>query len=130
MGEVAALVEAHGEDRLPRLDEGPVGGQVGTRPRVRLHVDVLGTEQRCQPHSGQFLDPVDDLVAAVVAAAGIALGVLVGQDRAGGGQHGRRGEVLRCDELEGGRLALGLLPEEAEHLGIGGQPGTEWGGRV
>jgi hypothetical protein len=67
---------------------------------VRLHVGVLGAEERLDPVAGEVLDVVDDLVAAVVALAGIALGVLVGEHRAGGLHHGRRREVLRGDELQ------------------------------
>ena len=122
VGEVAAVVEAHGQDGVARLEQGLVDGQVGVGPGVGLDVGVLGPEQRAQALAGQVLDLVDDLVAAVVAAARVALGVLVGEDRAGGGQHGRRGEVLRGDELQGGRLALGLVAQERGDLGVAGQP--------
>ena len=90
----------------PGLEQGLVDGQVGGGPGVGLHVGVLGAEQGLGPLAGQVLDLVDDLVPAVVPAARIALGVLVGEHRAGGGQDGRRGEVLRGDQLQGGRLAL------------------------
>ena len=49
VGEVTALVEAHGQDRVAGLDERQVGGQVGVRARVRLHVGVLGAEQLGRP---------------------------------------------------------------------------------
>ena len=52
---------------------------------------------------GQLLDRVDIDVAAVVALAGIALGVLVRQHRADGPHHRRGGEVLAGDQLEAGR---------------------------
>ena len=45
-------------------------------------------------------DDVDELAAAVVALARIAFGVLVGQHRAGGFEHGAADEVLRGDQLE------------------------------
>ena len=51
---------------------------------------------------------VDVLAAAVVAAARVALGVLVGQDRALGLHDGDRSEVLRGDHLQGGLLAVQL----------------------
>ena len=94
VGEVAALVEAQAEHGVARLEQGQVDGHVGVGARVRLHVGVLGAEQRLGPLAGELLDLVDDLVAAVVALAGVALAVLVGEDRAGGPQHRRRGEVL------------------------------------
>ena len=82
MGEVAAVVEPHGQDGGAGLEQRLVGGQVGVRPGVRLHVGVLGAEQRLGPVAGEVLDLVDDAVPAVVAAARVALGVLVGEDRA------------------------------------------------
>ena len=121
MRQVAAVVEPHGEDGRPRLEQRLVGGQVGVGPGVRLHVGVLGAEERGGPVAGQVLDLVDDLVAAVVAPARVALGVLVGQHRARGGQHGRRGEVLRGDQLQRRLLAVELLADEVGHLGVGGQ---------
>ena len=78
-----------------------------------------GVEQRLGPLARDVLDLVDDLVAAVVALAGVALAVLVGEDRAGGAQHGRRGEVLAGDQLEGGVLALDLAVDERQDLVVG-----------
>jgi hypothetical protein len=124
VGQVAAVVEPHGQDGGARLQQGLVDGQVGVGPGVRLHVGVLGPEQRGGPVAGQVLHLVDDLVAAVVALARVALGVLVGQHRARRGQHGRRGEVLRGDQLQRGLLALQLLVDQPGHLGVGGQCGV------
>ncbi len=125
VGQVAAVVEAHGQDGVARLQQGLVDGQVGVGPGVGLDVGVLGPEQGAEAVAGQVLHLVDDLVPAVVAPARVPLGVLVGEDRARGGQHRRRGEVLRGDELQGGRLALGLLAQQAGDLGVAGQPLVE-----
>jgi hypothetical protein len=59
-------------------------------------------------------------VAAVVALARVALGVLVGEHRADRLHHGRRREVLARDELQAGALALDLAVDEVEHLGVRG----------
>ena len=48
---------------------------------MRLQVGMGGTEQFLGPGDADLLGPVDDLAAAVVATAGVALGVLVGQRR-------------------------------------------------
>ena len=56
---------------------------------MRLHVRVLGAEQLLGPVDGQLLGHVDELAAAVVAPARVALGVLVGEDGALGLEHGR-----------------------------------------
>ena len=89
VGQVAAVVEPHGQNGGARLHEGLVDGQIGVGAGVRLHVGVLGAEQCGGPVAGQVLDLVDDPVAPVVPLSGIALGVLVGQHRARRGQHGR-----------------------------------------
>ena len=45
VGEVPAVVEAHGQDGVPGLEQGLVDGQVGGGPGVGLDVGVLGAEQ-------------------------------------------------------------------------------------
>ena len=125
VGEVAALVEPHGQNGVAGLEESLIGGQIGVGPGVGLHVGVLRSEQGRGPVPGQLLDLVDDPVPAVVTPARVALGVLVGQYRPGGGQNRRRGEVLRGDQLEGRRLTSRLGPQEPRHLGVLGQPGVE-----
>ena len=92
---------------------------VGVRAGVRLHVGVLGAEQRARARAREFLGVVDDEVAAVVALAGIALGVLVGEHRALRLEHRRRREVLRRDQLDRRVLALELAPDDVGDLGIG-----------
>ena len=109
---MAALVESHGEDRVARFQERLIDRHVGVGPTVGLHVGVVGAEERGEATPGQVLHFVDDLVAAVVATAGIALGVLVGEDRAGRSEHGRRREVLTGDQLQRGRLTVPLLGEQ------------------
>ena len=101
VGEVPAVVEAHAQHGVARLDEGLVGAHVGDGSGVGLHVGVVGPEQLAGSAAGQVLDLVDHHVAAVVAPAGVALAVLVGEHRAGGGHYRRAGEVLRGDELDG-----------------------------
>jgi len=64
-------------------------------------------EQLLGPLDGQDLGDVHFLAAAVVALARVALGVLVGQDRSLGLQHGARDDVLGRDQLD-----LPLLPRQ------------------
>ena len=98
----------------PGLQQRVVDGRVRLRARVRLHVGVLGAEQRLGAVDRELLGDVDVLAAAVVALARVALGVLVGEDRALALEHRDRHEVLRGDHLERALLALEL---EREHLG-------------
>ena len=78
--------EAEGEDGVAGAQESGIRGQHGRRSRMRLHIGVVGAEQRLGPLHGEALGHVHDLAAAVVAGARIALGVLVGQRRAERGQ--------------------------------------------
>ena len=73
----------------PGLEQRQVDRHVGVGAGVGLHVGVRSTEERLGAVAGDVLDLVDDLVAAVVALAGIALAVLVGEDRPRGPQHRR-----------------------------------------
>ena len=86
---------------------------------VRLHVRVLGAEQRERALRGEVLGVVDDVVAAVVALGRIALGVLVGEHRALRLEHRRRREVLGRDELDRRVLPLELAPDDVGDLGVG-----------
>ena len=73
--------------------ERTVGRQKITRERRR----VCHMGERARVCVSCYL--VDVLVATIVASAGEALGVLVGEARAEGLHHGRRGEVLGGDQL-------------------------------
>ena len=45
VGEVAAVGEVESHDGVARLDDRGIGSHVGRRTGVRLHVDVLGSEE-------------------------------------------------------------------------------------
>lgn len=108
MGQVAAVGQVQAEDGVAGLGQREQRGLVGGGTRVGLHVGVLGAEQLLDPVDGDLLGHVDVLAAAVVAAARVALGVLVGQDRALGLHDRDRSEVLRGDHLQRGLLAVQL----------------------
>ena len=118
VGEVPTLVEAQAHDLVAGLEQGEVGGHVGVGARVGLHVGVVGAEQLAEPRAGELLGLVDHQVAAVVALARVALGVLVGEHRALRGDDRPRREVLRRDELDGGVLPLGLALDDAGDRGV------------
>ena len=118
VGEVAAVVEAHAHEGLAGLHEGGVDGDVGLGAGVGLHVGMLRAEELLDAVDGEGLGHVDELAAAVVAAAGVALGVLVGHDGGGGLEDGLGGVVLGGDEDEGVLLACELELDGASGLGI------------
>ena len=107
--EVAAVREVHAEHRVAGLEQRQIDAHVGLGAGVRLHVGVLGAEQRLGATDGERFDDVDELAAAVVTLAGIALGVLVGQDRAGGFENRGADEVFRGDQFEARLLPSGFV---------------------
>ena len=82
----------------------------------------------CARSMARSSDLVDELVAAVVALARVALRVLVGEDRPDRPQHGRRREVLAGDELDRGVLPLLFARDDRRQLVVGidvGRPGHQ-----
>ena len=113
-----AGVELHREDRVAGLERGEVHAHVRLRAGVGLHVRVLGAEERLRALDRDRLDLVDDLAAAVVALARIALGVLVRRHRPDRLEDARPGEVLGRDQLDLTALPLELGGEQLRDLGI------------
>ncbi len=118
VGEVSAVREVQAEDGVARLNDRRVGRHVGRRAGVRLHVGVLGAEELLGAIARQVLDHVGELASAVIALAGIALGVLVGEDRAGGFKHGLANEVLGGDQLQPFMLAALLVFDSLRNVRI------------
>ena len=118
VGQVAAVIEPEREHRVARLHQPEVHGHVRLRARVRLHVRVLGPEERLRPVDRELLDLVDDLAAAVVALAGVPLGVLVRRHRPDRLEHRGPGEVLRGDQLDLVALPLELGAEQLGDVGV------------
>ena len=116
---MAAVRQIHPEERVAGLEERRHRGVVRLRAGVRLHVRVIGAEQLLRAIDRQLFDLVDDLAAAVVALARKSFGVLVGERRAHGFEHGRRDEVLARDQLEPILLALRLLFDQRRDVGVG-----------
>src|SRR5690606_25377714 len=68
--------------------------------------------------NGQLLDNIHVLAAAVIALAGIAFGVFVGQLRTLRFHHGRAGVVFRSDQLDMLFLALVFLLDGSPQLRV------------
>ncbi len=110
VGEVAAAGEVHPHQLVARPE------QARSRRPCWRDVPLWGWTLTCSaPKSclravdGEALGHVHELAAAVVALAGIALGVLVGEDAARRLQHGAADEVFRSDQLEAEVLARALV---------------------
>ena len=112
VGQVAAVVEVHREDRVARAQERLVDRRVRLGARVRLHVRVVCAEELLGALDREGLHLVDHLAAAVVAPAGVALGVLVREHAADRLEDGLGDEVLGGDQLDGERLAAPFEPQQ------------------
>ena len=119
MGEVAAVREIEAEDGVARLQNGRVGRRVGLRAGVGLHVDVLAAKDLFGAVAGQVLDHVSVLATAIVAAAGVALGVFVGEDRAGRLEHRLGDEIFAGDHLQPLVLAEGFVVKGSGYFRVG-----------
>jgi hypothetical protein len=116
--EVAAVGQREAHQRVAGLEQRVVDGGVGLRAGVRLDVRVLGAEQGLRAVDRQLLDDVDVLAAAVVALAGIALGVLVRQHGALALEDRLRHEVLGGDHLQRVLLPAQLALDRLGDLGV------------
>ena len=98
VGQVAAVVQLHPQHRVARFQQGKIDRHVGLGAAVGLDIGVFRPEQLLGPLDGQGFHHVHVFAAAVVATAGIALGVLVVHHAGLGFQHRLAGVVFRCDE--------------------------------
>lgn len=124
MSQVATGRQIEPHDPIVGLEHGRVRREVGRAARVGLHIDAPpgGVQSVCLEGAAaaEVLDLVDVLVAAIVAVAGHALGVLVGEGAAQGLDHREGGEVLRRDKLDPPGLAPLLLLDEVVDLRVDG----------
>ena len=101
VGQVPAVGQVHAEDAVTRAQDAEVGRHVGLGARMRLHVHVFrAREERQGPLLRQDLGKVDVFASTVVALAGKALRVLVGEPGSLRLHHGGEGVVLARDELD------------------------------
>ena len=131
VAEMAAMVELHGQHAVAGSQQSHVRGLVGGRAGVGLNIGVFSAKELFGAGDGDLLGDVDEFAAAVVAGAGQSLGVFVGEDGAHRRQHGLADVVLRGDQLNMILLALTLLLDGVEDVGVGlTQEGAGVGGLV
>ena len=107
-------------ERVARLQQREEHGLVRLRAGMRLHIGEAAIEQPARPLDRQFLGDVDIFAAAVVATAGIAFGIFVGQHRALGFQHRPADDVLGGDQLDLVVLPAQLIRDGARNRGVAG----------
>ena len=118
--EMAAVREVHAHDGIAGLEQREKDRHVRLRAGVRLDVRVGRAEELLRAVDSELLDDVDELAAAVITLAGIALGVLVREHAALRLEHSLGDNVLRGDELELRALAIQFLVDGIRYSGISG----------
>ena len=118
VGEVPAGGEAEAHDRVAGLQQRHHHRAIGLGAGVRLDVGELAAEQLLGALDRQGLDRVRRRAALVVAAAGIAFGIFVGEDRALRLEHRLADDILRRDQLDLGLLALQFVVDRVLDRGI------------
>src|ERR1039457_7375790 len=84
-----------------------------------LHVDVLATEDLFGAIAGEVLDDVGIFAAAVVATAGVALGILIGEDGTGRLENCFGDKVLAGNHLQALMLAERFVVKSGGYVGVG-----------
>src|SRR5580704_5299835 len=115
---MSAMREVQAEDRVTRLQYCGVSFHVRLRSRVWLNVSVLSAKELLGAVARQVLDHIGKLTAAIVALAGISLGVLVREHRARSFEHGFADKVLGSDQFEAFVLAASLAINSGGDLRI------------
>ncbi len=117
---MAARREIEPHERIARLQQREEHGLVGLTARIRLDVGEAAVKQFGGALDRELFGDVDELAAAIITPADIALGVFVGHHRALRLQHRLGDDVLRGDQLDLVALATKFEFDRARDLGIGG----------
>jgi hypothetical protein len=117
--QMSALGERHAHVGVARLQQREENGLVRLRARVGLHVGVVAAEQFFGARDGERFGLVDEGAAAVIAAAGIAFGVFVGQHRALRFEHRAAHDIFGRDQLDFVLLAPQFAVDRRANVGIG-----------
>ncbi len=118
VGQVPARRKVHAHDRVAGLQQRKIDREVRLRPGVGLDVGMLGAEQPARAGAGGLLDLIHKLAAAVVAPAGVPLGVFVGEHAPHGGHHRGGNDIFGGDQLQIVPLALQLLLHGFADFGV------------
>jgi len=118
VGEVTAVRQRHAENLVARLQRREEHRLIRLRTGMRLHIGGLRPEQFFNPVDRELLGDIDEFAAAVIAFAGIALGVFIGELRPLSGHHHRARVILRRDQLDVIFLALVFGGDGCPDFGI------------
>ena len=118
VGQVTAVGQIESQNGVANIQRSQVNGLVSLGTRVGLHVGVFGTEEFFGAVARDVFDHVDVLTTTVIATAGIAFCVFVGQHATGSFHDGGAGVVFAGDHLQPILLAQSLIVDGVEDGGV------------
>ena len=120
MRQMPARGEVHAKDRIAGLQKRGEHALIGLTARIRLHIGKVTAKERLRPVDGKVFGHIDELAAAVIAPAGIALGIFVRQHGPLRVHHRPADDVLGCDQLDLIALAGQFAGDRAKKLRVAG----------
>ena len=115
---MAAGGEIQPHEDVARLQQREKHALIGLGAGIRLHIGEAAGEQLAGALDRELFRDVDELAAAVIAPAGIAFGVFVGEHRALRLQNGAGDDVFGGDQLDFVALAAELQLDRARDFGV------------
>ncbi len=133
MSKMPAVRQCHAQHRVARLQHRHIDSHVRGRARVSLYVGMLCAKELLRAIDRQLLNFVGIFTAAVVAFAGIALGVFVRKDGAHGFEHRFGNKIFGGNKLQAGGLPLRFISQQFGDLRVDGikralHPGIRFSG--
>ena len=113
---MATVVEIQTHEGVAWLQTGQQNGCIGLSTRVRLYVGIFSAKQLADTVDSQLFNLVYNLTAAIVAVAGVTLGIFIRQVGAHSLHDLVAYKVLTGNELNAFQLALVLLLNQLENL--------------
>ena len=107
VGQMTARIEIKTHEGVAGLQQRQEHRLVHLAAGIGLDVGEIATKQLLGALDGEFFGDINELAAAIIALARIALGIFVGHDRALRFKHGARHDVFRRDQFD-------LVPLTAE----------------
>ena len=99
MGQVTTSRQRHAENGITRLEQGQEHALIGLGAGMRLNIGPAAVEQLLGAFDRQLFGEVNILTTTVIAAAGIALSVFVGQHGTLSLKHCAGHDVFRGNQL-------------------------------
>src|SRR5437660_2955075 len=92
--EMPAMGKVESQNGILRLQYGGIGGGIGLRSRVWLHIYMFSVKELFGALASEILDYICEFTSAVIALAGIAFCVFVCEYASGSFQHRFADEIL------------------------------------